>query len=82
MNDVKEQIKHRADHYSRLDPQPIRYMQKAMSKDMFSGFCLGNIIKYSLRFGHKDAKEKEAAKIRDYAKWLYENESGKAVSIE
>lgn len=74
-------IEHRADHYARLKPEPIQYMQNAMSREEFRGFLLGNIIKYSLRFGHKDEPAKEAAKIADYARWLSEHEQNKKVTV-
>ena len=75
------EVDHRADHYARLKPQPIEYMQKSLGTLGFRGYCLGNIIKYALRYGHKDNVEKEAAKIADYARWLYENEQGKAITV-
>lgn len=74
-------IEHRADHYARLKPEPIQYMQNALSREEFRGFLLGNIIKYSLRFGHKDEPAKEAAKIADYARWLSEHEQNKKVTV-
>lgn len=77
----KEDIEHRADHYRRLEPQPIEYMRAAMTKEEFRGFCLGNVIKYSLRFGHKDSAEKEATKIADYARWLKQNELGRKLTF-
>jgi len=69
-------------HYSRLDPQPIEYMQQAMTPEQFQGFCLGNVLKYALRFGHKDAREKEAQKIADYAKWLLNSTKGEKICLK
>ena len=31
------------------------------------GFCIGNIMKYSMRYGKKDGKKKELLKIIHYA---------------
>ena len=31
------------------------------------GFCIGNIMKYSMRYGKKDSKKKELLKIIHYA---------------
>ena len=57
-------------HYQVGTKQPIEIMQEVMTPEEFQGFLRGNVIKYSLRLGHKDAAVKEAAKIEQYAKWL------------
>jgi hypothetical protein len=31
------------------------------------GFCIGNIMKYAMRYGKKDSKKKELLKIIHYA---------------
>jgi len=31
------------------------------------GFCIGNIMKYAMRYGKKDSKKKELFKIIHYA---------------
>lgn len=69
-------------HYERGSLQPIQYMQEQLSFERFEGFCLGNIIKYSSRFGRKDgnSKENEARKILNYAKALYIHEQNKKVN--
>ena len=59
--------------------QPIEVMQSEMSKEQFEGFILGNIVKYALRFGKKDEKGKESAKILRYAQWLNELVNGKVI---
>lgn len=52
------------------DHQPIEVMQSNMTHEELIGFLKGNIIKYACRCGKKDAPEKEAAKIKQYADWL------------
>ena len=60
--------------------QPIELMQAQMSKEEFIGFLKGNIIKYASRLGKKDAPQKEAKKIVQYAQWLLEVTEGKTIN--
>lgn len=66
-------------HYQVGTKQPIEIMQEVMTQEEFQGFLRGNVIKYSLRLGHKDAAVKEAAKIEQYAKWLRMTLEGKTI---
>lgn len=66
-------------HYQVGTKQPIEIMQEIMTPEEFQGFCRGNVIKYSLRLGHKDAPVKEVAKIEQYAKWLRMSLEGKTI---
>lgn len=52
--------------------EPIELMQLVMSRNEFIGFLKGNIIKYTLRAGHKqgEAAEKDIAKAKRYKQWL------------
>jgi hypothetical protein len=59
-----------AKHYQVCGIQPIEVMQMYLTPEEFRGYIKGNIIKYTLRFGHKDDIGKEAAKIEQYSKWL------------
>lgn len=67
-------------HYQVGTKQPIEIMQEIMTPEEFQGFCRGNVIKYSLRLGHKDAAVKEAAKIEQYSKWLRMSLEGKTIN--
>lgn len=69
-------------HYEKGSLQPIQYMQEQMNFEKFEGFCLGNIMKYSSRFGYKDGNSKvnEARKILNYAKALYVHEQDKKIN--
>ena len=66
-------------HYQILDQQPIEIMQTLFSADEFRGFLWGNVIKYALRYGHKDERCKEAEKIAQYAEWLARAERGERI---
>lgn len=71
-------------HYEH-EIQPITYIQSTL-KDLpvtpFEGACIKDIIKYSSRYGLKDAKIKEAKKILDYAFWLFLETAGFKVDPE
>lgn len=58
-------------HYNRLDPEPIDII-KAWDLD----FCLGNVIKYIARAGHKEgeARDKDLHKAMDYLRYELEDE--------
>ena len=60
----------RASHYLACPIQPIDLMQYTLTKEELIGFLKGNIIKYSLRAGHKGDPEKDKAKALQYKKWL------------
>ena len=60
----------RATHYLACPIQPIDLMQYTLTKEELIGFLKGNIIKYSLRAGHKGDPEKDNAKALQYKKWL------------
>jgi hypothetical protein len=63
-------------HYQTCDVQPIEIIQMYLPREQLIGYLRGNIIKYQLRYGHKDPTPKEAAKIEQYAKWLAVIENG------
>lgn len=53
-------------------PEAIEIMQGLMTKEQFEGFLLGNIIKYSYRYGRKGDKAETMGKIVWYAQKLKE----------
>jgi hypothetical protein len=62
-------------HYANMAGlEPIELMQLVMSREEFIGFLKGNIIKYTMRAGHKqgEAAEKDIAKAKRYKQWLME----------
>lgn len=68
-----------AQHYQVGDKQPIEIMQDVMTPEEFCGYLRGNVIKYSLRMGHKDSKEIDAKKAAQYSKWLAQALAGKKI---
>lgn len=69
-----------AAHYQIGDKQPIEIMQEVMTTDEFFGYLRGNVIKYSLRMGHKDSKEIDANKAAQYSKWMAQALAGKKIN--
>ncbi len=68
-----------AKHYQALKEQPIEIMQKLFSAEQLKGFLLGNVIKYSLRCGLKDAPAKEMQKVAQYAAWYVDVAEGRKI---
>lgn len=66
-------------HYQVGTMQPIEIMQDYLSTEELIGFLKGNILKYTLRSGHKDNVEKEAAKIKQYSHWLWVVTTGQKI---
>lgn len=69
-----------AQHYQVGDKQPIEIMQDVMTPEEFCGYLRGNVIKYSLRMGHKDRKEIDARKAAQYSKWMAQALTGKKIN--
>lgn len=67
-------------HYQVADKQPIEIMQEYLTQEQFIGLMRGQVLKYTLRFGHKDDTTKEADKIYQYAKWLRQAVRGEKIN--
>lgn len=66
---VKDMVNH-PDHYTRTEREVIDTMRGAMTKEEFTGYLKGNILKYTLRMGLKDSVSQEASKIKAYTDYL------------
>ena len=63
-------------HYQLLEGfESITIIASAMTIEQLKGLCLGNIIKYRLRAGNKDALEQDIGKA-DFYKELYDLHKG------
>lgn len=60
------------DHYTNNGIQPIEIMKANMTKEEFRGFLEGNILKYPLRYKHKNGLE-DLKKAKTYLTWLIED---------
>ena len=59
-------------HYAVFgDIEAIEIIARSMTKEMFKGYCFGNLLKYRLRAGGKDDVHQELGKAERY-KGLYE----------
>lgn len=56
------------DHYTAGGIEVIDVLKAKLTPEQFTGFCLGNAIKYTLRAGHKGiaAEDTDLAKARWY----------------
>ena len=60
-------------HYEDSALQPIEIMRLNFSPEMFKGFLLGNVLKYTLRYDKKDGV-KDLEKAQVYLGWLVDHE--------
>ena len=60
------------DHYKNMAIQPWDLMELLMSRDEFIGYLKGNVIKYTLRAGHKLNSSDDAQKALHYKQKLEE----------
>ena len=59
-------------HYTVNGIQPIKIMKANMTKEEYRGFLEGNILKYPLRYKHKNGLE-DLKKAKTYLSWLIED---------
>lgn len=59
-------------HYTVNGIQPIQIMKANMTKEELRGFLEGNILKYPLRYKHKNGLE-DLKKAKTYLTWLIED---------
>jgi Protein of unknwon function (DUF3310) len=60
------------DHYKLMPMQPWEVMRCVLTREEFKGFLKGNVIKYSMRAGHKGSAEQDLEKAKHYAEKLAE----------
>ena len=80
--DVPQGHPRKSSHYQLTLLQPLEIMQRTMTKEEFIGFLKGNIIKYSIRGGHKEGEspEKDLTKVNTYHRWLRLAEQGHMIN--
>lgn len=58
---------HQPKHYGVLDGvESIQIIASSMTRDEWRGFCMGNIMKYRMRAGKKDALQQDIDKANEY----------------
>lgn len=67
---------HAPNHYKLrgLDIEAIDVIRGALTEDEFRGFCKGNVLKYTIREGHKNGDE-DLKKAKKYLDFLEEDDS-------
>lgn len=60
-------------HYTSGDIECIDAIRASMSKEEFSSYCKGNVIKYVWRYKRKNGIE-DLKKANVYLSWLLDNE--------
>lgn len=64
-------------HYQLIDGvESIEIIARSMTAEQWKGFCLGNMLKYRIRAGKKDALQQDIDKANYYSE-LYESHKGK-----
>ena len=54
-------------HYQLLEGiESIEVIASSLTREQWRGFCLGNILKYRIRAGKKDALNQDIAKANEY----------------
>ena len=51
------------------EKQPIEIMRDGMTDDEFCGYCVGNVIKYVMRYRYKDGA-RDLNKAKEYIEFL------------
>lgn len=70
--DKKPDVVNSPKHYAVFDDiEAIEIIARSMTKEMFKGYCFGNLLKYRLRAGGKDELQQEISKANKY-KELFE----------
>lgn len=61
-------------HYADSEIECIDAMRSSMTKEAFSGYCKGNVMKYLWRFEKKGEGTRDLEKAKVYLQWLIDNE--------
>lgn len=61
-------------HYKNQGIEPINLMRANFSKEEFTGFLQGNVLKYMLRYKDKNGVE-DLKKAKTYLTWLIKEEN-------
>lgn len=65
---------HHPAHYTRGTIETIDYIRDTLTREEFTGFCIGNSLKYLSRWRHKGGLE-DLEKARVYLGWAIEQKT-------
>ena len=69
-------------HYADSKIECIDAMRSSMTREAFSGYCKGNVMKYLWRFEKKGEGTQDLEKARVYLGWLINNETSADENIK
>lgn len=61
----------RPSHYTQGKYETIDVVRETLGPEKFEGYCIGNIMKYIIRYPHKNGLE-DLKKARVYLNWAIE----------
>lgn len=65
-------------HYHRYDMDTITFLKQGFPPEVYKGFCIGNVIKYTQRYELKNGQEdldKAAFYQKELVEWVKKNHS-------
>lgn len=68
---MKDNVKHPS-HYTTGDIEVIDYIRDKLTPEEFTGYCIGNVIKYVSRWRHKGGSE-DLRKAEVYLNWAIDH---------
>ena len=80
-NSEQEMVNH-PDHYNQGGIECFDVIKAFHGQDAFEGFCAGNVLKYVMRYKHKDNPKQDLEKARVYLNEiikLYENDKNSQI---
>lgn len=66
---VLESIYNEPEHYHKHKVDTIQFLQEGFPPEVFSNFCVANVVKYAQRYPYKNGRD-DLVKLVDYAKRL------------
>ena len=72
---MKNDAVNHPNHYTQGGIETIDYIRAKMTPEAFQGYCMGNVMKYTSRYNHKNGLE-DLKKAQVYLKWAIESMEG------
>lgn len=67
MKNTEDRVNH-PNHYTTGDIEVIKYIQDKLNCTEYTGYCIGNVMKYISRWRHKGGVE-DLEKAKVYLQW-------------
>lgn len=72
MEPAKDDKVNHPSHYTTGEIEVINYIRDKLGCEEFTGYCIGNVMKYISRWRHKDGKQ-DLDKAKVYLQWAIES---------